>query len=152
VTSPGGAPAAPGIADADALALALTHLREHPRVLGVLGDNPERIGSRNRPPYPCVRLIETPGGSDRDGRWLLAPEVQFEVYGDLDESRGSADLRRIAYIVLGALLEMPDRTARPGEAVATHVQPSGKIALIPEPTGQKRYVGSVLVAIHPPQS
>jgi hypothetical protein len=140
------------LAAADGLAAARTWLLSHPDVTAALG-GPGRVGSRNEPPYPRVILSDTPGGSDRGLRWLLAPEVTVAVIGDLDGSPGKAELRRILYVVLGALLELPDVPQdAPGVPVVTSVDSSAGGGWSPEPTGQPRYISAVRISIHPPHA
>jgi hypothetical protein len=139
--------AADSLARADPLPRIIEWLNGHADVLAALG-GAGRIGLANEPPYPRVRVFETPAGSDGDLIRLISPEVQIEVYGDLDGSPGKAELRRIMYIVLGALRELPDAEAPFGGPVVTAVRSSRPGGWIPEPTGQPRYVAGVRVYSH----
>lgn len=143
--------AADALARADPIPLVMSYLAAHDQVSGALGtpgDASGRIGPGNAPPYPRVRLFETPSGSDGDLRRLISPELQVEVLGDLDGAPGKAELRRIAYLVLGALAELPDQPAPPGGPVVTAVLSSRAVAWLPEPTGQPRYLFGVRVYCH----
>jgi hypothetical protein len=133
--------------DADALAAAISFLSTHERVIAALGGE-GRVRGTNEPPYPRLRLSSVPG-SDRDLRWLLAPAVRLEALGDLDGSQTSDELRRILYIALGALTEMPEQEYGPGEPVVTNVASAGAGGSAPLPTGQPRWMSTVGVSIHP---
>ncbi|MEW9530760.1 hypothetical protein [Microbispora sp. NPDC049125] len=136
------------LARAHPLARVLAWLSSHPAVTAALG-GPGRVGLYNEPPYPRLRVVDTNAGTDRDLRWLIAPEIQIEAYGDLDGTPGKAALNFILYTALGALKELPEQAAAPGEPVITHVMSSRGGGPVPEPTGQQRYVAAVLVYAHP---
>ncbi len=108
-----------------------------------------RVGAFNEPPYPRLRVLDTPGGDDRDLKWLIAPEIQLEAYGDLDGSPGKAKLREILYVALGALMELPHQPPADGYPVITGVASSRSGGWIPEPSGQPRYVTAVRLWVHP---
>lgn len=137
----------PDLSGADALAAAVAYLGSHPVVLREFG--PGRVGGTADPPYPRIRLTDTPGGSDRDLTWLLEPEVAVEVLGDLDGTPGKAELRRLLYVVLGALADMPFAPAAPGRPVVTSVRSAAAGGWSPTPLGQPRYVATLLVGVHP---
>lgn len=127
-----------------------------PRVLSWLSASAEladalggagRVGPRNEPPFPRLRVLDVPGGDDRDGVWLAATRVQVEAYGDLDGSPGKAELRRILYLAIGVLAQLPDQPG--GDPVITAVRSAQAGGWSPEPTGQPRYVASVTVWAHP---
>lgn len=139
----------PDLVDADPVAVVLAYLNSHAAVTEVLG-GPDRISDRNEPPYPHLGVTDTSGGSDRDLRWLIAPEITLTLWGDLDGSPSKAALRRIFYRILQALRDMPGVAAEPGQPVVTHVQSTGAGGWSPEPTGQPRYLGRVQVYMHPP--
>jgi hypothetical protein len=142
-------PAEP-LAEADALARCIAYLNAHPQVLDVLGG--ARVGPYNRPPYPCVRATDPPGGDDLDLRWITRQVVKFEVFGDLEGAPGKPALKRIAKTILGVLRDLPDVPTEPGQSVVTDVRPSGGGGWAPDPTtGQPKYDHNVLVTIHPPQ-
>jgi hypothetical protein len=134
------------VVDADALAVALAHLRADATLAAEFGDG-ERFTSRNEPPYPHVRVTDTPGGSDRALEWLTSPELTIETHGDLDGSPGKATLRRLHYLVLQALRDLP-KTEQAGPVV-TAVMFTGGGGYVPEPTGQPRYLSRVQLSIHP---
>jgi hypothetical protein len=112
------------------------------------GDVSEHFTDRNEPPYPHVRLLDPPG-SDRGLQHGLAPLLQIEVLGDLDGSHSKPLLRRILYVILGALAELPDIPAQPGQSVVSYVESSGGGGYVPEPTGQPRYIATVRMHMHP---
>ena len=135
------------LADADPVAIARTHLLADPKVTEVLG-GADRVGARNQPPYPCVRLTDPPG-DDRTLVHLIAPVVQIEVYGDPDGSPGKPALRRILYTVLQSLARLPETPTVAGEPVVTAVVSTGGGGWSPEPTGQPRYLATVRMYMHP---
>jgi hypothetical protein len=136
------------LADADPIPRIREWLGTHPAVVAVLGGGSERIGIDNKPPYPCLRILETSAGSDGDLRWLLSPELQIEAYGDLDGTPGKEALRRVLYVALGALMELPDAPAAPDGPVITAVTSTRAGGWLPEPSGQPRYVAAVRVFAH----
>lgn len=133
---------------ADPLPLVVAFLAGHPKVTAALG-GPGRVGLYNQAPYPCLTVTDTVGGGDRDLRWLLAPELEFAAFGDLDGAPGKATLRRILYVALGAVTELPELEPAPGDPVITDVRSTRGGGYIPEPTGQPRYVAAVRVWTHP---
>lgn len=139
----------PDLVDADPAAVVIAYLSSHPAVTEALG-GPGRISLKNQPPYPHLGVADTPGGSDRDLRWLISPEISLTLWGDLDGSPGKAALRRALYTVLQALAELPEQATGPGQPVVTAVESSGAGGWSPEPTGQPRYLSRVRVYMHPP--
>lgn len=141
------------LAAADSLPVGRLHLRAHPVVLGLVGDDPDRAcGYHNRPPYPRLVLRHTPSGSDRGLLWLMEQVLQLEAYGDPDLSTGDDVLRALLYAGLGALAELPDlpQPLAPGLAVVTNVGSRGSGGPSYEPTGQPRWVGTLAMSVHPP--
>lgn len=136
-----------GLADADPLPRVLAWLEGHAAVTAALG-GPGRVGARNEAPYPRLRLLDV-GSDDRGLRWLIAPEVQIEAYGDMDGSPGKAELRRILYVALDALMELPDQPTPADTPVITAVVSARGGGWSPEPSGQPRYLTSVRVYTHP---
>ena len=132
----------------DPIPRVLSWLTAHTEVTSALGAA-GRIGASNTPPYPCIRVLDTGGGDDRDLRWLMAPEVQIEVYGDLDGSPGKEALRRILYTALGALTELPYQPHDPAYPTITDVTVSRSGGWVPEPSGQPRYLAAVKIWLHP---
>ncbi len=134
---------------ADPLPRALAWLSAHPDLTAEIGAS-GRVGAYNEPPYPRLRILDTPGGDDRDLTWLIAVELQVEALGDLDGSPGKAQLRRILYTALGLLRELPGQAPEPGDPVITHVGVSRSGGWVPEPSGQPRYLAAVRLWSHPP--
>jgi hypothetical protein len=132
----------------DPIPRVVSWLTAHTEVTSALGGS-GRVGALNAPPYPCIRVLDTAGGDDRDLRWLMAPEVQIEVYGDLDGSPGKEALRRILYTALGALTELPYQPYDPEYPVVTDVTVSRSGGWVPEPSGQPRYLAAVKIWLHP---
>lgn len=141
----------PDLVDADPAAAVIAYLDAQLAVQEALGGT-GRISARNEPPYPHLGVTDTPGGSDRNMRWLIAPEITLNLWGDLDGSPGKAALRRIFYTILQALRDMPDQPAAPGQPVVTFVQSTGAGGWSPEPTTQPRYLGRVQLFMHPPHT
>jgi hypothetical protein len=122
-------------------------LSGHAAVTAAFG-GADRVGAVNEPPYPRLRVIDT-GGDDRDLRWLIAQDIQVEAYGDLDGAPGKAELRRILYVALGALAELPDQPPAVDYPIITSVRSLRGGGWVPEPTGQPRYLAAVRVYAHP---
>lgn len=149
-------PAGPGgstgdaadLAAADPIPRVISWLGSHAAVTRALGA-PGRVGADNVPPYPRLRVLDPPGGTDGALRWLLAPEIQIEALGDLDGSPGKAALRFMLYTALGALKELPDAPAEPGQVVITSVAGLRGGGWARLPTGQPRYIASVTCHVHP---
>src|SRR4051812_35940944 len=110
------------LSTADPIAVVLGWLRQHPAVLAELGNDPAHVSGVNEAPYPHVRVTSGPGGSDRDLRWLIAPEVLIEVYGDQAGAPGEAELRRLLYVVLSAVKELQDQPFGPDEPVVSAIR------------------------------
>lgn len=130
---------------ADPVPRVLAWLEEHPQMVAALG-GAGRVGARNEPPYPRLRVLDVPGGDDRDLRWLSATQMQIEAWGDMDGSPGKAELRRILYLALGVLTELPEQDGDPVITAVTSAQAGG---WSPDPSGQPRYVAAVRVWAHP---
>jgi hypothetical protein len=141
----------PDLVDADPVKFARTYLNSRPAVTEALGGL-DRIGLRNKPPYPRLGIADTPGGSDLDMQWLTAPELSLTLWGDLDGNPPKDALWRILRIILQELRDMPNMPAVPGQPVVTHVQSTGAGGWSPEPTGQPRYTARVQLFMHPPTS
>lgn len=146
----------PRLDEVDPIAVTRPFLTVHPQVVAAftpfLGDGgiDDHITPRNEPPYPHVTLTDPPG-DDRSLRHLIAPLMQVEVHGDLDGTHGKPLLRSLLYVILGALVELPDTPAAPGQPVVTNVSSAGGGGWVPEPTGQPRYLATVRLHMHPPQ-
>lgn len=134
---------------ADPMPRMLAWLNTHLAVAEALG-GPDRVDANNQPPYPRVRVLDVPGSDLRDPIWLLTQEVQLKAYGDLDGRPGKQQLRRIAYTVLGALTELPDKVPLAGDPIITAVKLLRSPGWVPEPTGQPCYDWAVRVYSHPP--
>lgn len=140
---------APGtLADADPVPVVIAWLNAHSMVTAALGGT-GRVGFWNEAPYPRLRVLDV-GGDDRELLWLTSPELQIEAYGDLDGSPGKAQLRRILYVALGALIELPNQPVPPGQPVVSYIKSTRAGGWMPEPSGQPRYVAAVRVYCHPP--
>jgi hypothetical protein len=135
------------VVDADALAVVLAALNAHPGLLEAFGHGGPFASARNEPPYPHVRLTDTPGGAERTLDWLTAQELTVETHGDLDGSPGKARLRELHVRVLQVIRDLPKQPQ--DHPVVTGVSFPGARGYVPEPTGQPRYLSRVQVAIHP---
>lgn len=138
------------LARADPLPAVIAWLDAHPAVAGELGGT-GRVAGTNEPPYPRLRLTDPPG-DDRQLRWLMAARLRVEALGDLDGSPGKAALRRVLYVALGALKELPDQPANAGGVVITEVVSSAGGGWSPLASGQPRYLATVSVYAHPPRA
>jgi hypothetical protein len=135
------------IADTDATAVIVAHMAGDTTLTTLLG-GPGRVGGENKPPYPRIRVLDPPG-DDRDMRWLIAPVLQIETYGDLDGTPGKAMLRRIHYGALQVLRDLPGVPVVPGQPVVTAVTFLSGGGWVPEPTGQPRYLSRISCHMHP---
>lgn len=136
------------VVDADALAVVLAYLNAHTGLKDAFGHGDEPFASsRNEPPYPHVKITDTPGGSERALDWLTVPELTIETHADPDGTPGKAALWRLHVLVLQALRDLP-KTAQSGPVV-TGMLFTGARGYVPEPTGQPRYLSRVEVPIHP---
>lgn len=135
------------LAAADALPRVVAWLSTHSEVTASLGGS-GRVSAVNEPPYPRLRVLDT-GGDDRGLRWLLAQDVQIEAYGDLDGMPGKSELRRILYVALGAVMELPDQPQTVGYPTVTSVRTVQAGGWVPEPSGQPRYLATVRLYVHP---
>lgn len=136
------------LARADPLPRIISWLNGH-AALGTELGGVGRVGMYNEPPYPRLRVIDVPGGSDRQLTWLVAVNLQLEVYGDLSGAPGKAQLRRALYVALGALMELPEQAVPADTPVITAIRSQSGGAWSPEPSGQPRYLTSVQVFSHP---
>lgn len=136
------------VVDADALAVVLAALNAHQGLRDAFGHGEAPFASsRNEPPYPHVKITDTPGGTDRTLHWLTSQELTVETHGDLDGTPGKAALRRLHVLVLQTIRDLP--TAEQDHPVVTGVTFPGARGYVPEPTGQPRYLSRVQIQIHP---
>ncbi|MFJ6380137.1 hypothetical protein ACIQI7_09070 [Kitasatospora sp. NPDC092039] len=137
------------LASLDAEELAVAWLSGHAELTKVLG-GPGRVGARNAPPYPRIRITQVPGGSAPGWRWIATVHLQVEALGDLDRSTPRPVLRRAFATAVKALHELAEQGAMSGRPVVTAVRALSAGGWLPEPTGQARYVGVVALTAHPP--
>lgn len=141
------------LVDTDVLALTRRYLLTLDSVSEVLGGQ-GRVGPRNEPPYPMLRLTDPPG-DDRALNHLIAPLVQFEMYGDPAATGQKPLLRKALYRVLSEMALLPERQAtrefehRDGEPWVTAVVSTGGGGWVPEPSGQPRYLATLRLYVHP---
>ncbi|AUY50458.1 hypothetical protein [Streptomyces sp. CB01881] len=136
------------LASLDAELLVVDWLSNHEELTGVLGGK-GRIGARNAPPYPRIRITQIPGGAAAGWRWLGTFHIQVEALGDLDRSTARPALHLAFSTAVKALHELTVRPALPGQPVVTAVQALSTGGWLPEPTGQGRYLGVVALTAHP---
>jgi hypothetical protein len=135
----------------DPAAIFIAWLTDHDAVTAALGGE-GRISARNEPPYPHLKVVDPPGGSDRYLDWLIAPVLFLTLYGDLSGAPGKAELRRILYVILVACKQLPDQPRGVGEPVVTYVESIAGGGYLPEPTGQPAYISRLQVYAHPPRA
>lgn len=129
-------------------------LSNHAALTDAFGGTPH-VGMWNEPPYPAIVVSETGAGSDGALLWQSAPEIQLEVFGDLDGNPGKAALRRLLYTALGALTELamapwPYGDDCPaGAPVVSWVASSRAGGYVPLATGQPRFVAAVRLYVRP---
>jgi hypothetical protein len=131
----------------DALSVVRAHLIADPDVLAALG-GPDRVGGRNAPPFPRVLLTDPPGGDDRGHVHLVERVVQIATLGDPADEIAKADLAQIHRTVVASVYALPTVTPSPGTPVVTWVRGSGG-GFSPEPTGQRRYLSTLVLSMHP---
>lgn len=132
----------------DAIGVAKPYLEAHSAVQAWFGA-PGWISALNRPPYPQLQMLDTPGGNDRTRRWLIACEITLKLFADFDGTPGKKALRDGMGVILDALRDLPEVPAVPGKAVVTLVEFPGAAGYLPEPTGQMVYMSRVLLWMHP---
>lgn len=133
---------------ADPAALIARYLSTHPVLLEALGGS-DRVGPRNRPPYPRVVITDQPGGTIRPTVWSIDTEYLIEVFGDPDGSHGKQQLRTIMLTVEGLLAELPNAPRAGGDPVVTSVAFFGSGGYTETADRQKRYIATVTVTSHP---
>lgn len=140
------------VVDADPVAVVIAYYLASEVLTEALG-GAGRVSGLNEPPYPHIQVLDTPGGNDRSLEWLIAPELTIKVYGDFDGSPGKAELRRVFYLALQELRDLPKRPSVPGQPVVTAVDFSrGGSGWQPEPDGQPCYFARPQIYLHPPHS
>lgn len=132
----------------DAIGVAKPYLESHADVLAWFGA-PGWISAVNRPPYPQLQMLDTPGGNDRTRRWLIGQEITLKLFADFDGTPGKKALRDGMGVILDALRDLPDVPSEPGQPVVTQVEFPGAMGFLPEPTGQWVYMSRVLLWMHP---
>lgn len=142
------------LSEVDPIKAARKYLLTLDTVTDIFGD---RVGVRDEPPYPTLRLSDPPG-DDRALTHLVAPLLKIEVLGDPAGTPPRAVLRAALYVVLRELAAWPLRQAL-GEApteqsdpVITRVTSTAGGGWSPEPiaTGQRpRYMSTVRLHAHP---
>lgn len=138
------------LADADAVAEVLTHLKGDTTLLASFGGSPANVSGLPEAPFPHIVVSPGAGG---DLRELLAshePEVLLEWYAPGDGSIGSADLWRVAMRTLTSLKQMPERVQPAGRPVVCDVRVTGGLTRTPLESGQLRWQATVNVTIAPP--
>lgn len=139
-----------GIADADAISVALSWLRQHPLFLAEFG-SAEHVSGVLEAPWPHLVVGDGPGGSEYEGRWRSTQEVSLELYGHPSGLHGKAALKRYSRIVMACLIDLADsQVVGPSQPAVSLVEPSGVLAFQPLQTGQGRYTFGALVTLRPP--
>lgn len=141
----------------DPVPLAGWWLSNHQAVTAAFTDcgSTPHVGMWNEPPWPAIVVSETGAGSDGALLWQSAPELQLEVFGDLDGKPGKAALRHLLYTTLGALTELaaaqwPYGDGCPaGAPVVSWVASSRAGGYVPLATGQPRFVAAVRLYVRP---
>ncbi|MFI6541519.1 hypothetical protein ACIBHY_54335 [Nonomuraea sp. NPDC050547] len=133
------------LADADPLPVVLGWLEAHPAVLTALG--PDRVGGYSIPPYPRLRVTDVPGGVENYDTAEVEVRIQIEALGEMDGSK--AALRRLLYLALGALKELPRADPPlPGPVIGSVRSAQGG-GFLPEADKRPRYVAWATVRCHP---
>jgi hypothetical protein len=138
------------LVDADPVAFVKGVLGADGDVTTILGGS-GRVRGVDRPPYPCLRITNPPGGSDGSLLWLISPVIQIEALGDPDGTPGNAVLRRALYAATTALRRIPEQPYIPGTPVITNVSAVGAGGSSPLPGDRPRYIAQVRLTMHPPR-
>lgn len=143
----------------DPVALVVAELASHPGLEGVVAPNGQgdaalwNVSGSVVGPWPCLRVLETPAGSDRRLIHDTEPELQLELWDDpLPANQlGPTELRRRLYVVLQLLVDLVEtREWAAGEPVLSRVRSTTRGAYLPDPTdGQPRYLATVAAVVHP---
>lgn len=136
------------LSTADPLIEALNWLRTHAGFLATFGGS-DHVSGIAEPPYPHLTLSPASAGSDRALRWDTAPEIQVETYGPPDLTVGRAELRRLHYVALSALVELPRRAHDGSMTVVSRVNAVGAAQWSPLPLGQPRWLSVLELVVHP---
>lgn len=140
----------------DPVALVVAELAHHQGLEGVVAQAPDgayNVSGSVLGPWPCLRVLETPAGSDRRLLHDTEPELQLELWDSPlpAEQLGPTELRRRLYVVLQLLVDLVEtREWLPGEPVLARVRSTTRGQYLPDPTdGQPRYLATVATVVHP---
>ncbi|MFI6637206.1 hypothetical protein ACIBI7_50695 [Nonomuraea fuscirosea] len=123
----------------------LDWLAAHPALLAELG--PDGVGAYSIPPYPRLRVTDVPGGIENYDTARVKVRIQIEALGEMDGSK--AALRRLLYLAVGALKELPRADPPPPGPVIGSVGPAQGGGFLPEADKRPRYVAKVTVSCRP---
>ncbi|MEU4703394.1 hypothetical protein [Nonomuraea dietziae] len=133
---------------ADPVPVILAWLRAHPAVTAALS-GPDRVGAYSEEPYPRLRVSDVPGGVDNYLTRLVGTRIQIEALGSMDGGPGKEELRRILYVGLAALGELPAADPAPAGPVIVSVRPAQAGGYVPEADRRPRYLAQATVWSHP---
>lgn len=143
----------------DTLAAVLAYLASDAQLRAALPAHPldpatANVGSDVQAPYPFLRVLATPAGSDGLLRYATTQELQLEAWGaelEQDQAGSSpAELRAVLYLALQRLAELAESDTELVGVTVVRVASSQPGTYLPDPqTGQPRYLAGVLVTAHP---
>lgn len=147
------------LSSADPLSACLHALTVNPAITGMLAAWPPPPGNETaprvlgeaRPPWPMLQVVAGTAGGTGLLRWTVTGEVLVSAWGPPDRSVGSAALRRLLYMALGVLAELPELPTPAGAPVVADVRLSVPAQPIEEADGQLRWLAGLMVVAHPPQ-
>lgn len=138
------------LADADAVAEVLLHLKGDTALLESFAGTAANVSGIPEAPFPHIVVSPGAGGDPRDLLASHEPEVLLEWWAPGDGSVGSADLWRLAMRTLTSLKQMPERNQPAGRAVVCGVRVTGGLTRQPLESGQLRWQATINVAVAPP--
>lgn len=135
--------------DCDPVPLALEWCRAHPRVLAEIG-GPGHISGIREAPFPHLAVsagTETDVGDMRTS--ALIGEVNFELWGPPDGTMGPAALRRLAFVIAEAMVEIPEADYVPGAPVVSVVRINRAPSKQDLTNGQRRWSFTAAITMRP---
>jgi hypothetical protein len=138
-------------ADVDPVRIVLARLQTNTELLAAMGGvDPARVSGLNEPPYPHLRVAPSAGGDDGVLDTRLIGEVNIEMWGDLDGSPGSEQLRRLLYQAVEHVLRMAREIEEPGQPVVIHAHTVGTARWQPDQaTKQPCWAHTVTLHLRP---
>uniref|UniRef100_UPI003F4960C5 hypothetical protein n=1 Tax=Streptosporangium sp. CA-235898 TaxID=3240073 RepID=UPI003F4960C5 len=142
------------LADADPVPVVLAWWAAHSALTAELG-GPGRVGAYSEEPYPRLRAHEVPGGSASGSNgemlYLVTTCLQVEALGASADSPGVGQLKRINFVALGALAQLPYQPYVSGPIITGVRFVPGSGGPMPDIDGRSRWVSKVMISSHAPR-